>query len=212
MLNRILDGYRKGNAVRNLLGKIQQIAGTTTSREEKRTCPSRSRRESNEWLRRQCRDIRGHVLSIGSGDDSDGEGGAYRNYFPMAASYTTSEVTEAFACDLVLDVRCMPEISDGSYDCIYCSGVLEHVDDFRGAMGELTRIIKPGGILLLGLPFRQAIHMPPQDFWRFTEHGIRFLLKGAYQIEEIEPIDVDVVAGASFPAAYWVKAIKIPPE
>jgi SAM-dependent methyltransferase len=166
---------------------------------------SRARWESNDWLRRQCCDIEGDVLSIGSGTDADGEGDYYRNYFVKASSYTTSEVTDAFDCDLIIDVRAMPQLKDESYDCVFCSGVLEHVDNVRDAFEEITRILKTDGILLLGLPFRQAIHMPPQDYWRFTEHGIRRMLRESYEILQLVSIDTRVRA---FPASYWVKAIK----
>jgi SAM-dependent methyltransferase len=167
--------------------------------------PSKLRVESNRWLQSQCRDIVGTVLSIGSGDDNDGEGRKYRDYFPRATSLTTSEVVPMEGCDLVIDVRSMPEIADASYDCVYCSGVLEHVDEFRKGFDEITRILKPGGILLLGLPFRQAIHMPPQDFWRFTEYGIKYLLKDSYEILAMVEIGTEV---EGFPGTYWVKAKK----
>lgn len=168
---------------------------------------SRARRESNAWLRTHCPAIRGNVLSAGSGNDADGEGDCYRNYFSSAASYTTSEVSADYGCDLTLDIRFMSGIKSGAYDCIYCSGVLEHVDDFRAAFDELTRVLAGDGILLLGLPFRQAIHMAPQDYWRFTEFGIRHLLGSSFEIQDITPIDVS--AGIDFPAAYWVRARKI---
>ena len=170
--------------------------------------PTRARRESNRWLRENCRSVRGNVLSIGSGNDRDGEGDSYRNYFAEAASYTTSEITGDFGCDLVIDVRSVPGIEDETYDCVFCSGVLEHVDDFHAGIREITRILKRGGTLLLGLPFRQAIHMRPQDFWRFTEFGIRRLLEDSYEIVAIEPIDP--ADGADFPASYWVRGVKKP--
>lgn len=169
--------------------------------------PSSSRIESNTWLRRICMDIRGHVLSIGSGNDDDGQGGKYRYYFPLARQYTTSEVSDGFDCDLVLDVRKMPELQDASFDCIYCSGVLEHVDDFHASFSEITRILKTDGILLIGLPFRQAIHMAPNDYWRFSEYGIRALLKDHYVIIEIAK--VDQIPDCDFPSAYWTMARKV---
>lgn len=175
-------------------------------RRDKLSGPSHARKESNKWLHRNCREIQGKVLSIGSGGDSDGEGSCYKNYFPMASSYTTSEVSGEFKCDMILDVRSMPELDDESYDCIFCSGVLEHVDDYRAGFDELTRVLKTGGILLLGLPFRQAIHMRPQDFWRFTEYGIKHLLRNSYEI--VDMVSIDAKKGMEFPAAYWVKAVK----
>lgn len=169
---------------------------------------TKARRESNRWLCKHTADIRGHVLSIGSGSDQDGEGQNYRSYFKNCSSYTTSDlsdVSSAFRCDMILDVRCMPEISDESFDCVFCSGVLEHVDNYSAALKEITRILKSVGILLLGLPFRQSLHMAPFDYWRFTEHGIKFLLQQDYEIEELVPIDNSV---KHFPSGYWVKAKK----
>jgi SAM-dependent methyltransferase len=165
--------------------------------------PSRERRLSNAWLRRNVGDIEGRVLSIGSQHDADREGGRYRDYFGRAKSYATSEVTAETGADLVLDVRRMPEVADESYDCIFCSGVLEHVDDYPAALSEMTRVLRRGGILLLGVPFRQAIHNAPLDFWRFTEGAIRFLLKDRYEILMLDPIETSV---PNFPASYWVKA------
>ncbi len=170
--------------------------------------PSRVRADSNRWLRAQCKDIGGAILSIGSLDDNDGEGRKYRNYFPGATSCTTSEVVPMGGCDLVIDVRSMPEMTSSSYDCIYCSGVREHVDEFRKGFAEITRILRPGGILLLGLPFRQAIHLAPQDFWRFTEYGIKYLLKESYEVLAMAEIGTEV---KDFAGTYWVNARKNPP-
>jgi SAM-dependent methyltransferase len=150
-------------------------------------------------------DIQGGVLSIGSQQDGDREGGRYRDYFARAHSYTTSEVTAEAGADLVLDVRRMPEIADESYDCIFCSGVLEHVDDYQAALSEMTRVLRRGGTLLLGVPFRQAIHNAPLDYWRFTDGAIRFLLKDRYDVLVLDPIETSV---PNFPASYWAKARK----
>jgi len=165
-----------------------------------------SRSESNSWIRNHCKDIKGKVLSTGSGYDDDREGDYYRNYFQLAEVYTTSEVSPKYGCDLVLDLRSMPEIEGDYYDCVFCSGVLEHIDDFQAAFAEITRVLKPGGILLLGLPFRQAIHQSPADYWRFTEYGIKYLLRGAYEITDMVAIDQD--REKDFPSAYWVEARK----
>ena len=133
---------------------------------------SRVRIESNAWLKPVCGSIRGKVLSIGSMDDKDRQGGFYKDYFVSADSYLTSSPESEHKCDLLLDIRDMNEIAGEEFDCIYCSGVLEHVFEYQKAMAEIKRVLKPGGVLLLGVPFKQAIHMAPTDYWRFTKFAL----------------------------------------
>lgn len=171
-----------------------------------RSLVSEPRRLSNIWLNKACKPITGRVLSIGSGNDRDGQGSFYKNYFPQASSYTTSEYPIQGNCNLCLDVQDMSSLTDDSYDCIFCSGVLEHVHNFYKALDEITRVLSKDGILLLGLPFNQAIHMPPHDYWRFTKHGILYLLEERYAIIEIEEIGG---APNGHPATYWIKAVKL---
>lgn len=162
---------------------------------------SPGRAESNAILRDWCSQVRGVVLSIGSSTDGDGAGGTYRQYFTKATQYLTSEPGPG--CDVQLDVRSMPSVNDGTYDAIFCSGVLEHVDDCVGAVAECWRVLKPGGVFLLGVPFAQPLHRAPQDFWRFTEYGVRYLLR-MFSVQDIRAIGSDEKA----PSAYWVRAVK----
>ncbi len=168
--------------------------------------PTKGRKEANIWLAENCSDVKGRVLSIGSGDDADGQGKSYREYFTSADSYTTSEPFEREGIDLVLDARNMPEIESESYDCVLCIAVLEHVDNFQQAFEEITRVLKTGGTLIFGVPFRQAPHMVPYDFWRFTEYGIRYMLRDRYDILNFFANDDTI---HKFPAAYKVKAVKL---
>lgn len=161
---------------------------------------SPGRAQSNAVLRTWCPQITGTVLSIGSATDQDGAGQRYRDYFTAAERYLTSEPQPG--CDLVLDARRMPSVPDGSIDAVFCSGVFEHIDDVHAAVQECWRILKVGGTLLAGVPFAQPVHRAPQDFWRFTEYGVRFLLR-AFAIEEIQAI-----GEPKAPSAYWVRARK----
>ena len=164
---------------------------------------SKARTRSDAVLARWAPSVTGDVLSLGSATDLDGAGRRYRDYFTAARSYTTSEVVATPGCDLVLDVRAMPQVADASYDAIFCSGVLEHVDDCHGAVRECYRVLRPGGVFLVGVPFAQRLHLAPQDFWRFTRHGVEYLLR-AFTVEAIEAIGDE----PKFPWTYWAKARK----
>jgi SAM-dependent methyltransferase len=49
-----------------------------------------------------------------------------------------------------------------TFNLIYCSHVLEHVDDDRKAMGEFWRVLKPGGkaVLLVPIYIEKTIEDP----------------------------------------------------
>ena len=162
---------------------------------------SPSRKASNALLRQWGAEVTGHVLSIGSGTDEDKQGGHYRDYFPRATSYTTSEPGPSQHCDLVLDVRDMPSIPGEYFGAVFCSGVLEHVDDIYTAIRECRRVLKPSGMFLVGFPLNQPPHRMPQDFWRFTESGVRYILRHGFEIEELVTI-----GDPSYPTTYMVKA------
>ena len=50
-----------------------------------------------------------------------------------------------------IDITAIP-YPDATFDAIYCSHVLEHVEDDRLAIRELHRTLKPGGWALLNVP------------------------------------------------------------
>jgi ubiquinone/menaquinone biosynthesis C-methylase UbiE len=47
---------------------------------------------------------------------------------------------------------------DGRFDCVYCVDVVEHLPNPAGSLGEMARVLRPGGTLLLSLgpPLRHA--------------------------------------------------------
>ena len=53
--------------------------------------------------------------------------------------------------ELQLDITRL-ELADNSFDAILCSHVLEHVEDDGAAMGELHRVLAPGGWAIVMVP------------------------------------------------------------
>ena len=46
----------------------------------------------------------------------------------------------------------MPEVPDNSFDIVICEQVLEHLVKLEKAFKSLERVLKPGGILIVGVP------------------------------------------------------------
>ena len=96
-------------------------------------------------------------------------------------------------------------LSDKMFDIIVCTEVLEHTLRPFSAINEIYRLLKPSGILLLSVPFNFRIHGPLPDCWRFTQYGLKELLKDFSNIR-IESIDTP--GRNLMPIHYTVIAIK----
>ncbi|MFN0169842.1 MAG: class I SAM-dependent methyltransferase [Bryobacteraceae bacterium] len=60
-----------------------------------------------------------------------------------------------------------------SFDTVLLSDVLEHIAEPKRLIGEISRVLRPGGCLLLMVPFLYYIHEQPFDFYRYTEFALR---------------------------------------
>jgi SAM-dependent methyltransferase len=54
---------------------------------------------------------------------------------------------------IVADCRCMPYAA-GSFDAVYSMGTIEHFDESDLAVREMARVLKPGGVAVVGVPNR----------------------------------------------------------
>jgi SAM-dependent methyltransferase len=78
--------------------------------------------------------------------------------------------------DLLYDGRTFP-VQDGEFDSVLCNQVLEHVFEPDAFVSELRRVLKPGGHLLLTVPFVWDEHEQPFDCARYTSFGLAALLQ-----------------------------------
>jgi SAM-dependent methyltransferase len=67
-------------------------------------------------------------------------------------------------------------VPDAWFDSVLATEVLEHLAEPRDALREWARITRPGGRLLVTVPFIWGIHDAPADFYRFTPFGLRHVL------------------------------------
>jgi len=105
---------------------------------------------------------------VGSYDYNGSVRGVYEAMSP--ASYTGTDAQMGPGVDLACPAEKLPEVlGEASADVVISTEMLEHAEDWRGAVAGMARVLAPGGVLLLtargpGFPY----HPHPGDHWRFT--------------------------------------------
>jgi SAM-dependent methyltransferase len=114
-----------------------------------------------------------------------------RPFFADSIAVRTLDINPLSGCDYIADVcKYNDQIQDSSFDFIVCTEVLEHTLNPFDAVREIRRLLRPGGLLFGSTPFNFRIHGPMPDCWRFTEHGLRALLKD-FTIVELGKIETE---------------------
>src|SRR5690606_22363204 len=89
------------------------------------------------------------------------------------------------AIDVYYDGKTLP-FADESFDSVFSSEDFEHVFNLSQILGELRRVLKPGGHMLFTVPFVWDEHEIPYDFARYTSFGLKHILqeKGFVVVQE----------------------------
>ncbi|MEZ5400694.1 MAG: class I SAM-dependent methyltransferase [Bryobacteraceae bacterium] len=80
--------------------------------------------------------------------------------------------------DCIADLEALP-IAGGAFDAAINLVTLEHVRNPARVVAELARAVRPGGTLLMAVPMEWEVHQAPHDYFRYTCHGVRYLLESA---------------------------------
>jgi SAM-dependent methyltransferase len=154
------------------------------------------------WLRRATESLApsasGRLLDVGVGERPYGELFARRvtRYvgleYPPVADNLHPEIWGMLerlhgVVDVFGDGQRMP-FRGAAFDTVLALEVLEHVRDPGACLAEVARVLKPGGALLITVPFVAPLHQWPYDYLRFTPRGVEALLERAgFAVERVEP-------------------------
>lgn len=118
--------------------------------------------------------ITGKTLDIGCGN---------KPYISLYASdeyigleIDTPENRERKNAEYYYDGEQFP-FADASFNSVVANEVFEHVFNPTQFLNEIARILKPGGTVLMTMPFVWDEHEQPYDFARYSSFGIRSLLE-----------------------------------
>lgn len=74
--------------------------------------------------------------------------------------------------DIVCDLAATNPFRPNSFDAILLMNVLEHVYGTQQFIASLTHALKPGGKLIVAIPFMVKMHQEPLDFVRYTHYAL----------------------------------------
>ena len=77
--------------------------------------------------------------------------------------------------DLVADAHDLHMVEDDSVDGVMIVNTLQHVHHPHRVTSEAFRVMKPGGVLYVNVPFVFPFHEDPNDFHRFSYDGLKVL-------------------------------------
>lgn len=127
------------------------------------------------------------VLDAGAGEAKHRRYFKRGRYLALDAGYGDAAWNYS-GLDIRGDLEHIP-LRNGSVDCILCMVVLEHTQDPRLVLREFARVLKPGGSLVMVVPFLWEEHQTPHDYFRFTRYGMRSLLESSpFRIDLLRPM------------------------
>ncbi len=133
-----------------------------------------------DYLKKYRDVLKGSLVDVGCGNKP------FEKIFRNVDTYFGIDISNSGKADLVcdvLDIRVENEIADS----VLCTQVIEHVPDPDKLISEIHRISKPGAYCILTAPHFSRIHGAPNDFFRFTPFGLRYLFeKHGFEIIAIE--------------------------
>lgn len=137
-------------------------------------------RNQLEFVRRHRDELPGPYFEIGSKDYGSTQD--LRALFP-GEEYVGVDLEPGDGVDRVLDLAEDFESVDRTlggarFGTVFCLSVLEHCEQPFVVADNLTRLLRPGGKVVISAPFSWIYHAFPGDYWRFTHQGIRKLFPG----------------------------------
>jgi SAM-dependent methyltransferase len=133
---------------------------------------------------------RGHLADFGCGKVP--LYGFYRDLVDQVTCIDwPASLHESGHIDVSADLNQPTGIADASFDTILSSSVLEHIWKHDVFWDEMVRTLRPGGKIILNVPFLYGVHEAPHDYFRWS----RFALAKACEERGLTIVHLEAYAG-----------------
>jgi len=126
--------------------------------------------------------IKGICVDIGSGNSPYKKYLDVEKYISVDKKETNATTYQENINEVNADAKDLP-FENNYADTILLNQVLEHIDDYEKVILETKRVLKLKGKLIVSVPFIYHIHSEPNDYFRFSEYGLKYIFeKYGYKI------------------------------
>ena len=134
-------------------------------------------RSTDYWLDRLSGKISGRLYDLGCGETP------YKNWLlNFADEYTGVDwgnTLHELKADILADLNEPLPIDSEVANTVISLSVMEHLREPQVFLNEAHRILKPGGVMILQVPFMWWVHEAPYDFFRYTRYGLQHMFEKA---------------------------------
>jgi len=132
-----------------------------------------------EFIAKYSNRYQGKLVDIGCGNKP------YIDYFSHVKKTIGIDIADNEA-DILANAKFLP-VKSNSIDIVLCNQVIEHEYEPEKIVVEISRILRERGVLILSAPQMGRLHGEPNDYYRYTKWGLKYLLeKNGMKIEIIE--------------------------
>lgn len=131
----------------------------------------------DRFLHKNSAHYKGVLYDLGAGESP------YRDFFlkhvDKYVAVDWPQTLHESQADVSANLNELLPIADAVADTVVSISVMEHLYEPQMMLNEALRILKPGGMMLLQVPWQWQIHEAPHDYFRYTPYALEYLLTRA---------------------------------